>query len=200
VQSLVPCCLKQWSMLHCLRTDDFEERSALQERRCGYIVMFATMLLTPHTLVGLAIGASVQKPEIAVPISIAMHFLGDLVPHWDFYSDTTKEVRLKGWRPLAVMLDLVLGVAVGLTITLYALWVVGNISLAINMFLCGIAAVLPDALEGPYIFLEKEPKILRPLTAVQRKLQFQAPLPWGVISQVLVAFVSLLVISNSVIL
>ena len=121
------------------------------------------MLLTPHTLVGVAVGASIPNPFIAVPLSFALHFLADKVPHWDFYSNTEKEQRLKGWRPIAVMADLIVAVAIGLTFTYYALWVNGNPAMALNIFLCGIAAVLPDALEGPYIFMDKEPKILEKL-------------------------------------
>lgn len=155
------------------------------------------MLLTSHTFVGVAIGASVSNPYIAVPLSIIMHFLGDAVPHWDFYSNTTREERLKGWRPLAVMADLIIGVAVGLTATYYSLWVLKDTNMAINIFLAGAASVLPDALEGPYIFMQKETGFIKTLTILQRKMQFQAPLPWGIISQLLVISVSLLVILNS---
>jgi len=156
------------------------------------------MLLTPHVFTGVAIGASVQNPIAAVPLSIGMHFLGDAVPHWDFYSNTQKEERRKGWRPIAVMADLAVAIGVGLTATLYALWVVKDPALAINIFLCGIGSVLPDALEGPYIFTDNEPKILKPITIIQRNLQFQAPLPWGILTQIVVILASYLVISNSI--
>ncbi len=151
------------------------------------------MLLTPHTFVGVALGVAINNPFIAVPLSFCMHFLGDKVPHWDFYSNTKKEERVVGWRPVAVMADLALGVVVGLTSTLYALWVMHDSSLALNIFLCGIAAVLPDALEAPYIFMKKEPKILSHITKIQKKMQFQAPLPWGVLTQVLVILTSIFV-------
>lgn len=156
------------------------------------------MLLTPHTFVGIAIGSSITNPFIAVPLSFAMHFLGDKVPHWDFFSNTEKHQRREGWRPLAVMADLVVGVAIGLTATYYSLWVLGNNALALNIFLCGIASVLPDALEGPYIYMKKEPKILRPITMVQKRMQFQAPLPWGILTQILVILVSSLVFVYSI--
>jgi hypothetical protein len=150
-------------------------------------------------MTGLAIGATVANPFIGVPAAILMHFAGDLVPHWDFYSNTSNEERRVGWRPLAVMADLILGVALGLTCTLFALWVKNDPSLAMNIFLCGIGSVIPDALEGPHIYLHKEPKILKLISSTQSKLQFQAPLPWGIISQLLIMFFSLLVISNSLI-
>ncbi len=156
------------------------------------------MLLTPHTFVGVAIGASVANPLIAVPLSFIMHFVGDRVPHWDFYSNTEKSQRREGWRPLAVMADLSLGIGLGLSVTLYALWVLNDQALALNIFLCGVASVLPDALEGPYIYMKSEPKILSYLTEIQRKLQFQAPLPWGIITQLIVIIISSLVISASI--
>ena len=155
------------------------------------------MLLTPHTMVGLAIGASIQEPLVAVPLALAMHFAGDMVPHWDFFSNTKKEERRVGWRPIAVMADLVVGVALGLTATLFALWVKQDTSLTINIFLCGITSVLPDALEGPHIYTENEPKILRRLSAIQSRLQFQAPLPWGIMTQITVVAVSFLILANS---
>lgn len=149
------------------------------------------MLLIPHTFVGIAIASLISNPFIAVPAAFLSHFVLDKTPHWDFYSDTQKEERLKGWRPLAVMADLVIGVAVGLVVTLYFLWVVKDSTLALTIFLCGIASVLPDALEGPYIFMHKEPKILSYMTNIQRKIQFQAPLPWGLLTQLGVIAVSI---------
>lgn len=152
------------------------------------------MLLTPHTFAGIAIAALISNPIVAVPLAFISHFILDKTPHWDFYSNTQKEERLKGWRPLAVMADLVVGVAVGLIATLYFLWVVKDSTLALTSFLSGIAAVLPDILEGPYIFMDKEPKILSYMTNIQRKLQFQAPLPWGILTQLLVIAISIYLI------
>lgn len=152
------------------------------------------MLLTPHVFVGVAIAKAVPNPLVAVPLSLLMHFLGDLFPHWDFYSNTSKEERLKGWRPVAVMADLGLGIAVGLTFTLYALWVKNDPSLAVRTFLCGIVSVLPDALEAPHIFTNSKYRFVEKLTEIQRKIQTQAPLPWGIITQVVVVALCLLLI------
>lgn len=155
------------------------------------------MLLTPHTMVGLAIGSTVKNTPLGFFLSVFMHFAGDLVPHWDFYSGTAKEDRRVGWRPLAVMADLICGVAVGLSAVLFSLWVKQSPDVAFRLFVCGIGSVLPDALEGPHIYFSKEPKILRIISKAQGKLQFQAPLPWGIISQLVVLAFSLLIILNS---
>src|SRR5690606_21447591 len=100
------------------------------------------MLLTPHTLVGITIAASVSNPVVSVPLSIAFHFFGDRVPHWDFFSHTEVEERTEKWRIFAVMLDIVVGVAVALTFVYFALWQLNNPALAFNMFLCGLGSVL----------------------------------------------------------
>ena len=155
------------------------------------------MLLTPHTFVGVAIASSISNPVISVPLSFAMHFLGDKVPHWDFFSNTNKEDRLKGWRIFAVMSDFGLSVAVGLFFTLYALWFKGESLLALNILLCVIASCLPDALEAPHVFFGSEDVFSRTLLSVQHKMQFQAPLPWGIISQVLVILACLALLSGS---
>ncbi|HAZ29641.1 TPA: hypothetical protein DCY43_02740 [candidate division WWE3 bacterium] len=152
------------------------------------------MLLTPHTLVGVAIARVVPNPLLAVPLALVMHFLGDKVPHWDFYSFTTRDQRLKGWRPIAVLADFGLGIAVGVFFTLYALWVRNDSSLAISTLLCGIASVLPDALETPHIYTEKKIKWIEKLTTIQKIMQTQAPLPWGVITQIVVGLVSLAIV------
>lgn len=152
------------------------------------------MLLTPHVLVGVAIAKAVPNPIISVPLSIFLHFLGDLVPHWDFYSNTPKEKRLTGWRPIAVMGDFGIGIAVGLVFSLYALWVKNDSTLALNTFLCGIASVLPDALEAPHIFTNAKIGFVEKLTGIQKRMQTQAPLPWGVLTQFVIVALSLLLI------
>ncbi|EKE00230.1 MAG: hypothetical protein ACD_22C00072G0013 [uncultured bacterium] len=152
------------------------------------------MLLTPHTLVGVALGMAISNPILAIPASFASHFIGDLVPHWDFYSKTTKEQRIRGWRPLALMFDLGIGIAVGVTATLYALWVLHDQNMALRIFACGVAAVLPDVLEAPHIYMHEDWEFLKPLYRLQSRLQFQAPLPWGLLTQAVVMVVSFLTI------
>ncbi len=155
------------------------------------------MLLTPHTLVGLAVASVVKDPYIAFPVSIGMHYMGDLVPHWDFYSNTTESQRVSGWRPLAVSAELTLGVAVGTAFVLYALWLVNDPSLAFRMLICGIGGVIPDLLSGLTMYLKNLNGFLKINNEIQAKLQFQAPLPWGIITQLVVSAFSVLVILSS---
>jgi hypothetical protein len=157
------------------------------------------MLLTPHVLVGTAIASIVPNPVVSVPLSIAFHFLGDMVPHWDFYTDTTREQRSKGWRVIGVMGDLGLAVAAGMYFTCYFAWVIKDPSLSVNAFLCGIGSVIPDALTAPYIYRENGVNIVSDaIHKIQSKMQFPAKLPWGIITQIAVSLFSFLVIANSI--
>lgn len=152
------------------------------------------MLLTPHTLVGVTVASAIPNPFIAIPVAFALHFLGDSVPHWDFFSNTPKEDRLKGWRLPAVIIDFGVGLAVGLIFTLHALWVRHDSSLALNIFLCSAASTLPDALEIPHIFMGANDPFTRFVLKIQHRMQFQAPLPWGLISQAVVILVCLVLL------
>ena len=40
------------------------------------------MLITPHALMGAAIGLRLKHPLRVIPVAVASHFLLDTVPHW----------------------------------------------------------------------------------------------------------------------
>ena len=155
------------------------------------------MLLTPHTLVGIAVASVVKNPLIAFPVSIGMHYLGDMVPHWDFFSNTNEEQRVSGWRPLAVAGELSLAVATGTAAVLYALWLVNDPALAFRILICGVGGVIPDVLSGLTMYLKNLNGLLKINNRIQTKLQFQSPLPWGILTQLLVSGFSVLVILGS---
>ncbi len=157
------------------------------------------MLLTPHTIVGIAIATAIPNPYIAVPTAIAFHFIGDLVPHWDYCRKSHEGVVDKQY-PLKVMADLSLGIGIGLFFTFYFLWQMKNPGMALNVFLCGICSVLPDAITAPIIFDENAKGLPRLMLKIQDKIHFSAPLPWGLISQIVVAGACLLLILNSAVL
>lgn len=148
------------------------------------------MLLTPHTAVGIVVAAAVREPLLAVPLSFLLHFVGDLVPHWDFFSETkSSEERKEGWQIAGIIFDVALGVGIGLSATLYALWILWDARLAITIFLSGIASILPDAISGTELYFNKSNAFVKWIGKIQEKNQWQAPLPWGIITQVIVLFV-----------
>jgi hypothetical protein len=155
------------------------------------------MLSTPHTLVGLLVGAAVQNPYVAVPLAFLSHYVGDLVPHWDVYKEFPEpEGEKTRWKPAAIFLDQILGVAIGLSVTLYALWVNHDPQTAIRLFLCGIAAVTPDALYVPLFFWQSKNKLILLNFKIQQLFHFQANALVGNICQWSVATGAFLLLSN----
>src|SRR3989338_9018538 len=41
------------------------------------------MLLTPHAIVGMAIGSQLDRSWMVAPIAVGSHFLLDSLPHWE---------------------------------------------------------------------------------------------------------------------
>jgi len=152
------------------------------------------MLLLPHTLVGLAAASVVKNPFLVAILSFALHFFMDKVPHWDFYSNTKNDdgSRTTGWRIFAFIVDFGIALCVGLFFVFNSLWYLGDSFLAINFLIGAVFSNLPDALEAPYVFhmnIYKKSKFLQKFTDFQRFCQTQAPLPWGILTQVVVSLV-----------
>ncbi|MEN9389257.1 MAG: hypothetical protein RLY61_341 [Candidatus Parcubacteria bacterium] len=148
-------------------------------------------------MVGVSVAYVLQNPVIAPLLSLLLHFVGDVLPHWDFYTHTTKEQKTTGWRPLAVMADFGAGIAVGLTATLYALWVLHNTTLALTVFLSGVMSVLPDVLTGPSIYMKNANTFFKKMHEFQRKLNTSAPIVLGVFTQLVVVGISLVLLVSS---
>jgi hypothetical protein len=148
-------------------------------------------------MVGIAIGASVQNPFIAVPLAFVTHYVGDLVPHWDFFDHfPTKKEMFSGWPVKAFFADVIFGIALGLGFTLYALRILGDTNLALNIFLCGIASVTPDGMYAPILFVDRKNKLLRFSYRIQGKMHSHAGALWGNITQFGVLILAFLLTVN----
>lgn len=143
------------------------------------------MMLISHTIIGLAVARLLPYPAGVAVVAFLSHFAADLIPHWDFFCGTTNESgeRLRGWRAIGMLFDLVLSLSLGWFFVWRAYWFLGDSSLAFNFLLGAAFANLPDALEAPYIYHLKQPWILERLTDFHRKLQAWTGLFWGLLIQ-----------------
>lgn len=92
------------------------------------------MLITPHVLVGAAIGTEFDHGYLVAPLAAASHFVLDFIPHWDLRIDLDHE-DLERQDIVIVILDLVTSTCL-LTLLLYhnpnwELMLVGAISAAV---------------------------------------------------------------------
>ena len=118
------------------------------------------MDLTPHLVVGAAIGARVRRPALALPAAFASHFVLDTVPHIDI-----------GWIT-GPNLSAAVATAVGLALCGLLVWSAGSWA----PFAAALAALLPDA-PGIKAYVEGAAGVVFPhLTAYP---------PWGIATEVL---------------
>jgi hypothetical protein len=138
------------------------------------------MLLTPHTLIGMAIAQFIGNPFLAAPICFGAHFLCDKIPHWDLYSNTDNDdgSRTQGWRLFGFVVDFGFALSLGWLLFYRQAFLFGNFGNAVTLISGAIFSNLPDALEAPYIFhmnTFKKSKFLQKFTDIQKRCQTQAP-------------------------
>ena len=155
-------------------------------------------MATAHSLVAGAIAAKIGNPMLALPLSLASHFILDSIPHWDFGTNWRK--RTKAVTGIFAVADTV----VGFTIAFFLFHTrVSSFILIPSLIL----SVLPDWLEAPwYIFFADQNRIgPKPHAPVLEKISYsfykltnrahsKASYPWGLITQVLTVIFFLLIL------
>jgi hypothetical protein len=146
------------------------------------------MLLTPHAMVGAAIGVRLKHPLKVIPVAILSHFVLDTVPHWQ---ETLSPYRPNPATWIRLPLDALLalgGVA----------WIVhkskrhGGKALAASAIVGAVAGVVPDvdALACANPLLLKHGFLSR-YFFWHCGIQDETPHGWGVVTQVTVSLVAL---------
>jgi hypothetical protein len=143
------------------------------------------MLETPHVVVGAAIATQIPNPLIALPLALASHFVLDKLPHWNphLYSETDKYGKPSLNSTILTFIDLGFSLTLGTLIASRALPDFGYF--ATIMAACLVSA-LPDIVEAPYFFMGVRNKYLKRWINIQRSMQFDNGIVWGIITQILV--------------
>ena len=153
------------------------------------------MLELPHVVVGATIGILIPNPAISLPLSLASHFITDYVPHWNPHLNTElkKFGRLTNLTMAIIGIDVVLAALVGFYLAGLQL---PNSARFLTVVLCGFLGTLPDLVEMPHFFLGIKIPIIEKLINFQRNHQWNVPLPWGLLTQVIVILLSYMVIRS----
>src|SRR5689334_22883185 len=99
------------------------------------------MLETPHVAVGVAIASKFPNPWVAIPLSLASHFILDKVPHWNphMYTETKKFGRPAKSSTTLALIDIGVAFVLGSSFAYSAL---PNYNLAILILACSLSSVL----------------------------------------------------------
>ena len=144
----------------------------------------ATVLETPHVVVGAAIATKVANPALSLPLALASHFILEKIPHWNPHLNTETE---KFGRPTTksikiVIVDVILALTAG---SLIASRVLPNINHALIILAASFTAALPDIIEGPYFFLGLKNKTIKRWINLQKSIQSDASLIPGLFNKLI---------------
>lgn len=153
------------------------------------------MLETPHIAVGAVIAKLIPNPFISVPLSFASHFILDMTPHWNPHLNTEikKYGKLKSSTLAVIAIDLVFSIVLTTFLVYKSL---PNNYYALNVFLCCISSILPDVVEGPYFIFGYKNKFLEIWMKLQKRIQVDANVFWGSITQIIVLYSSIIFFLN----
>lgn len=144
------------------------------------------MLLTPHAIVGAAIGSQLDRAWMVAPIAIGSHFILDAVPHWE------KSVEVEDLNKkdiFVVLLDIFLSI----TLT----WLIGTSNPNWEMIWLGaLSATVPDAHHLVHVIFGSEK--LQRYTKAHDKYHSEKDLRFlpGVALQLVVIMLAILVIGR----
>ncbi len=135
------------------------------------------MTATGHALIGALIAGKVQDPIIANSLSLASHFAGDLLPHWDAGTNWRKKSRQRLF--VESVIDVLVGFAASYFLYVYIL---GGKDIVL-MVTCIIFAQLPDWITAPSFVLGMKIPVAKTMERIQSSMNTRLDKPWGIVTQ-----------------
>jgi len=100
------------------------------------------MLLTPHILLGAAIGSKIANPAAVFALSFVSHYFLDALPHYDYDNSAAKNKKIDK-KTLILLIKMAIDICFGAGLALTFVW---DSPLRTNAIVGMLSALLPDAL------------------------------------------------------
>ena len=140
------------------------------------------MLAASHVLIGASLASLMPNPVAGLPLALGLHFLGDLLPHWDLRTRHVTRSKLK--TIILSLTDVGIGFFIGW-------WLFGKTVPVPYLIAMMFTAQLPDWLEAPYHIFDWNFPPFSSIKKLQSRLHHKLDLPWGLVWQVLIVAVFL---------
>jgi len=142
------------------------------------------MGITPHMLVGAAIGSQCSNLWVVFSLGFVSHFILDFLPHWDYLDS------IKVDKP-SHLAKIFLDAALGSLLVLILIWIYPQNILMITIGL--VAVLLPDVLE--FLYNTFQFKILQPFSLIHHKIHYAQKISFwkGAPSVIAVSLIALFV-------
>lgn len=160
------------------------------------------MLLTPHTAVGIAIGAAIPNPIISVPLSFLSHFALDLVPHWDNLGLGEIAHSSRPLKTRAFKLMLLDGLTALSLLLFFLYWAMPDYGVGMTIATSALAANLPDLFYLPLLFGKRKPGWALWVARLQKRVQANsaAPMAFGLSIQLFATAVGSLIARQEILI
>lgn len=143
------------------------------------------MFWTIHVLVGILLGLKLN-PILAIPIAFLSHFIIDMIPHWDSYFDK-KNFQKTGKAEIKKKDVFIRGADGIISLAIIAVFLYNSPNIFI--FLAIIASLLPDISKLGYYLGLRNAKWFKAYLKFHTKIQFDVPIFWGIITQIILALI-----------
>lgn len=160
--------------------------------QCVISILNFTMLSIPHSLTGAFIASKLPHPILYIPLTLAMHYLCDWIPHWDVGTGLSVGKRK---RSSAIILELVdLALTAGLIYWFFfkdfGKPVDLNDAYTFHIWMGALMGIAPDLVEAPRNFLKWEPRFIKPLNEFHGMFHHSTPnILVGIVPQILLVVV-----------
>jgi len=110
------------------------------------------MIITPHFLVGAAIGSRIKNWGLIAVLALVSHVILDKIPHWDYGKGAFK--RFANTKSYKILFIFLLKIAIDGSISVFLVFSIAKYNQAINLtylaplLFGGLIAILPDIVLG----------------------------------------------------
>ena len=115
------------------------------------------MILSTHFVTGTAVASLTDSPELLVVSALVLHFLLDMIPHWEYMEELTELKQKKAQLKLA--LDIIVGPVLILALVLFSYGT--DFKKLFWFFLAGTVSVLPDGCSFLYFIFPRNKLLAR---------------------------------------
>jgi hypothetical protein len=148
------------------------------------------MILTPHILVGAAIGSKIKNPLWVFLIAFFSHFILDMIPHAEYDVSVLKEKLRFNKKFICPFFEIIIDLIIGFGILWFStkFFFFKKIS---TIYIGAISGIIPDAFT--ILYWQTNNKIFKALTNFHVFHSRKISRRWGIITEIAVSLLAIFV-------
>ncbi len=162
------------------------------------------MIITPHLLLGAAIGAKIKNFGWIIVLGIVSHIILDKIPHWDYGNGILEKfTKNKSQKILFIfLLQMLIDGLIGLMIVFVIVWQKNMLDINNLSFITAgiLASIFPDIVLGATkLFSKRIPKFSKVYINIHEKIlhchkHINKPTLLGLSTEILISVIAILIL------